>query len=714
MYTRHAESLLDLVERTWVHRLRRASLAAEIDAEATMAAAAAAALGEVYRGLRRGSHHGLARRWPACVVVALSAVAATGYRSGSCWPAWWSATRYRGRAADAGAFGEAFLTALGLLGLPGLPEQAGAGRYVGPIMMHAGVPTSCLAEFFRFLLTGRSDGLDEPVHRFMEHGGDYAADLAERCLDLLDRLRAPEPDLEGLALPARVVDHALALVRDGLLDPTPEEERPQVLLAPFGQGVLLRLPEAAGPRTVTVGGETVPIRPGHPIPVARPVASARIHRDDGVRETGVRLVDPADPLLVFTENGRQVPAGRSLPADVFWAVFPGERELTADEPLRIVAESLLPPGWPGWRLVQVAPARASWIALDGGPRRRVSGRDRPRVHVGEPVAGVTGADGSPVVTGLSVWLPGGGATWSVEARRAGEVLFRGSFTPDRPVTITDVCGGTVLGEITLTVRGPIGRGARRTVTIAEGLAVRYEPELRLLAPDGLQPATARLSGPAGTVTLDFGATETERACAYGAGRLVLTPPHMRIATDRHGWRTAPLRLAVEELDTIEWLRIDGPEGGTLEVRAGGRAVQRVASSARGRHNPRRILDTVAACRGADLMLPPDIPVAYIRPAGSFSAAGHLGDRLVLADLVWLEGLVAELRPDDGPGEVVPVPRDGTVPLPPRLAAAAALRVRLAVPDPWTGPNWPPEAVTCRRPPAPGDPPRAAHPVTPTP
>ncbi|GIH68923.1 hypothetical protein [Sphaerimonospora thailandensis] len=722
MFTRHAASLLDLLERDWAHRLGQVSLAAEVNADETMVEAAAGALGEMYRELRRGRHLELARRWPACLVVALSGVAATGYRSGSCWPSWWAATRFRGRTSDAAAFGEAFLSALHRLGLPRLPEQAGANRHISQILMHAGVPTSCLLGFFRFLLDGRSDALDEPVRRFLEHGGDYAADLAERCLDLLDRLRSPEPDLAGLTLPARIMDHARALVRDRLLDPTPDEERPELLLTPLGQGVRLRLPAAIGPAAVTIdtdtdtgtgtgtgtGEETIDVRPGDLVPIVRPTRSARVSWRAGTREIRLDIVDPADPLLVFTEDGRHLPPGRSLPADAVWCMFPKDREPTADGPLRIIVESPPPVGWSGWRLVQISPGQATWIALSdshggaagsGGPRRQIRGKDRPRVRTGAAITGVTTPDDAPVFTGVSVWLPGGGLTWSVEVRQAGRSVFRDSFTPGEPVEITDLWDG--VGEITVMVRGPIGLASRRKVMVAGGLAVRHDPQPRPLAPDGLAPARAHISGSEGNATLSFAADETAHVFTYGGTRLVLTPPHMRVATDRHEWRASPLRLAVEELETIEWLRIDGAEAGPLEVRADGRAVQELTPSARGRYSLRRALDTVTACQGADLILPPDVPVAYVRPAGAVSGVTHLGDRLLLTDLVWLEGLVAEIRPgcdlDGGSAEIVPVPPHGVLTLPRRLAAAGSLHVRLAVPDPWTGPNWPPDPLVCANP-----------------
>lgn len=676
MIARHATSILDLLERTWSHRLRRVSLAAEVDAESTMVHAAAAALGEMHRGLPRGRHLELAERWPACVVVALSGVAAEGYRSGSFWPAWWSATGRRGRASDAQQYGEAFAAALDRLGLPG---QDAPNRHLGPILLHAGVPDSCLEGFLRYLLEGDSAELDEPVRRLVEHGDDLAGELAERCLDLLERLRAGDQETDGLGLPGRIVDRTIALVRAGALDPTPAAERPEITLEPFGRGVRLRPPGSAA---VIVDGE--PARPESDGRV--PVTAA--NRSLSVNGHPVRLVDPADPMLIFTEDGRRLPTGRALPSDVFWALFPDDRALDGDPAPHVIAEAAC---WPGWRLAQLAPGPATWAGLDGGRRHRVRGKDRPRVLTGPPIAGVTAPDGTPVVAGVSVWLPGEGLTWSVEVRQAGGSVLRESLTPAEPVTIPHVWAG--VGEVTVVVRGPIGRGVRRTVFVAEGLTVSFEPELRMVTEDGLQPAIVRIGEEPLPV---FTPTETERPFEHRGVRLILSPPHMRVGSDRHEPRARPLRLAAEELNTLEWLRIDGPPPRPLLVRAAGRTVQELPPSARGLYSPRRLLDTIAAFDGADLVYPPDVPVAFVRPAGTASAVEHLGDRLALRELVWLPGLIAEVRA--GPHmEVLAVPEHGVLALPPWLAEADRVRVRLAVPDSWTGTRWPEAVLTCERP-----------------
>ena len=168
-------------------------------------------------------------RWPACLAAAMAGVAAENFQGGMYWPVLWTVTGFDGTALDQGIWGRAFNRAVERLGMatfPGLPLT-----YVGPILMHAGLPNFCLRNYFRLLLDRRrhDPGMDAesflawatapgrdrrlsalhvPAQRFLTQGGDYALDVVDRSLDLLDRLADPDPDLDGIRLPARFVEVA--------------------------------------------------------------------------------------------------------------------------------------------------------------------------------------------------------------------------------------------------------------------------------------------------------------------------------------------------------------------------------------------------------------------------------------------------------------------------------------------------------------------------
>jgi hypothetical protein len=356
-----------------------------------------------------------------------------------------------------------------------------------------------------------------------------------------------------------------------------------------------------------------------------PTAEApRLHLDPfghGIQRDGVALPYPTeDCLLVFAEDGRHLPA--DLPPCPVWVAHPRDREPTADVPLRIIAEGFLPLGWDGWRLTQVDLENATWLALADGPHRPVRGQARPRLLIDRRLPGVTAPDGSAVLAvPPALRLPDG--EWLVTVERAGAA----PAAPADPADLWARLPRPLLGTFTVTARTAGGRGMRDTFTIAEGLAVRHDPPVRLFDEEGLMPADTLFSTEPGlTVTpqaLTFSPRETARRITCVASgqalALVVAPPHMRVLAGRE-WSTAPLSLTVAALEELGELRFEIPgvrEGLPVEVVSGGESVQVLTPHARGDYPLRRVLDTVAAHGHATLVVRPDgraIPLATISPA----------------------------------------------------------------------------------------------------
>ncbi|MFG1874057.1 hypothetical protein ACGFIV_04365 [Sphaerisporangium sp. NPDC049003] len=328
-----------------------------------------------------------------------------------------------------------------------------------------------------------------------------------------------------------------------------------------------------------------------------PEVSPPLHLDpfgEGIRRGAAVLAHPEEEtLLVFDEDGRHLPG--ELLQDAVWVAHPGDRELVADVPIRVIAESFLPIGWEGWRLTQISLEGVGWLALADGPQRTIRGRARPRLLTVGPVPGMAGPGGFPVLAvAPALRLPEG--TWQVTVGPAGAAAV--SADP------ADLWAGSprpLLGTFTVTVRGASGRAVRETVTVAEGLSVRYDPPVRVFDDDGLEPADALFgTAPGLTVApqaLAFAGAEITRGITCVAGDRVLalnvTPPHMRVLAGQE-WRTAPLRLTPEELG---WLGFEIPgvrERLPVQVRADGMLVQELTPHARGDYLLRRALDTVAA------------------------------------------------------------------------------------------------------------------------
>ncbi|MEV4372952.1 hypothetical protein AB0J71_38200 [Nonomuraea sp. NPDC049637] len=762
-----SSELLDLLEADWKTRLRSVSLVTELEVSSETLIDAAKALGKLYHlKIVEGKHPMFFDRWAGCVTVALSGVAATRYRQGTFWPYWWQASGYRNATPqDQATWGRGFIRALESFGLPTFPEMP--WKYVGPIVMHAGIPTFCLEDFFRLLLQRRAqdpvldaealltwavggkhrlNSLDEPARRFIHYGTNYAADVLDRCLDMMERLHSFDPDLDGLGLPARFIEEARALTskgklnlkRDGSADlKRSRTERPRLGLDPFGQGVQIILPpvgdtpDGTARWSVTVDGLQTMVRsrslwvgaaegaPSTTFAMPQPARLAQVCLYGSAHEVELEIVDPSDPLLIFNDGGRHLPGRLDLPPDIVWVLHPANRELVCDTTPRIVTESPLPIGWDGWRLVQVSLEGATWLGLDGEGARRhlIRGHSKPRILTGDPVAGVTTPYGSTVFAGLpSIWLPAEmETTWLVDVRPAdgGPSVFTDSFTVSEPTEISTELWASlprpVLGAFDITIRGPIGRNTRRLIVVAEGLSSRSAPQIRLFNQEGLVPGHTSLSaGPGMRVEPDvlaFTAREREHVVTCSTDHetepFIVAPPHMRVLMDEIGqsprWHAGPLRLVTEDVEDIESLRIEVPSVDKLppfEILIGGKSVQEVASSGRGHYNLKRAATTLKVHHSADLILPllgRAVPVASVRPAKLASEVTYHGDHLALEGGVWVEGLTAGIYLTTAPWrdpEIIPVEKDCTVPLPPHLVDAGRMHIRLTIEDPWLCEEWP--------------------------
>lgn len=131
-------ALLDLLEPGWRRDLSAGARAATMEVEAGLLQAAASALGDQSR---TRSPLETARRWPACVVVAMARIAGVSSHGGSDrresrWPGWHRAARVRATRRSAQEWDEAFLAALALLGIGAAgAEQATTER--GAILAEA-------------------------------------------------------------------------------------------------------------------------------------------------------------------------------------------------------------------------------------------------------------------------------------------------------------------------------------------------------------------------------------------------------------------------------------------------------------------------------------------------------------------------------------------------------------------------------------------------
>ncbi|WP_047869770.1 hypothetical protein [Nocardiopsis sp. RV163] len=757
--------LLGLREAEWRPHLESVSLVSEAPFNQRQLDQAARALGAVFTEEIGVYGRSDLHRWPACTAAVTVGVATSRYASGTFWPALWETTGVPAPRQKADAWGTRFLRSLEILGVDAFPGMT--YPYVDPILMHSGIPTYCLGDVFDLLLhrgavepgldahgfhlwavSGRHrlKDLDMPAGRFISSGGDYALETIERCMHLLELLREdPDAAPREVGLPRRFRAPAVAaleraasrgaLPRHPLSHSSrPRSARPRLRLDPFVHGVHVVLPVLDDSANldvfweITTDDDTHTVSGGHRwgsgaaeqtvFAVPRPARTVSVTpRGLGVREQ-LTLVDPDDPLLIFDDAGAPVGSDTALPPGPVWVLHPSIAALEVSEEVEELGRYDVPYGWEGWALLRLRLARDARIGLAGHPEHRVRGRERPRLEASDPIPGVTTQHGAPVhAERPTVVLPapeGAPVPWQVEVRSAeeGRLLWRTRADSGKRVPLFQG-GETVVGSFTVSVRGPLGRGISRQITVAEGFGALHEPATRLLEAAGLTPARSRLSPPGGAeaepALLSFPADTPALPATLRSGTSVLpvtvSPPHMSLLLTREHAprrRTRPLRLDCEAIADYGDLVVRLPEGGQsrpgpLHVLHGDDVVQQVeAGASLGSHAHRyplgQVVDTAAARRHLRLVLAHGqtlVPVAVIRPR-RLAVGASVHDNVVHLDgFPGIDDVSAAVYECGAPWRaptVVPVSADGRFTLP--EGTAGPVRILLAVDDPWSVGDWP--------------------------
>lgn len=593
--------LLDLCELGWAPALRDRVLVAEAEPEAhaDMLPAVAGAL------LGRGADV-VAGRWPACLLTAVVGTVATAYRRGSAWGVWWHARGRRSPSGDvSAAWDRAFRAAASVFGLAEFPDLSGDEA----LLAHTAVPDAFLEELASALAGAVGPEPSGPVALLL--GRPEAVSFLGLCrhalgLDATDAMDATDATgaarghgatatatdtgastAEKPALPQRFLD-AMAGLRDRH-DRSASPHAAALAIEPFGRGPLL----------TGTGGPEISAAPS----------------------------DVAGRLFVFAEDGAAVPESAALAPATVWLLYPVGAPPQAAGALRVVTQGSLPLLWTGWSLVEADLTDVSWLSPPepGAVRRVVSGKSKPALVTGPPLAGLFHGAGRPVFAGAPVLrLPAGAEAWQVEVRdREGGVLARTRVRGTEQAAVeTSVLWQSVsrplLGAYTVRVSGGSGPGLVRTVAVAEGLAIERYPDVRLLRPDGLEPAEIVFHPGAGMTAIPAALT-IGTACARARVEVVaghrregflLEPPRLRVGVDsgsRHADTDAvhPLELDPAVLAGGGRLVVELPGSGRpapLELVAGGQVVQTLRPHRDGGYNLRRVLDTAAGRRDTVLRL----------------------------------------------------------------------------------------------------------------
>ena len=242
--TTERRGLLEIKQEEWQGRLFTVSLVAEFSVDPTSAKEALNILGSRYRSLR-GEYNSSARwqvlrQYAAVHLVVTTYIASEYYDKGGLWPQLAKAIGVPNTQLFHDEWGSAFIANLQRLGLPSFKNIEDAGQtYIGRILIHTGIPTRCLDDYYRIIseqrrndpgLTaeelvswattkarqGRLYNVDVPVKRFLQFGGEFAVDVTDRCFDLLDAVGDGENATDAL-LPGRFVAKAIELAEAGAI-----------------------------------------------------------------------------------------------------------------------------------------------------------------------------------------------------------------------------------------------------------------------------------------------------------------------------------------------------------------------------------------------------------------------------------------------------------------------------------------------------------------
>ena len=602
---------LDRFEPRWAANLGAVNLVGEFEvptAQATLMLQAVAMMA------RKPHLRAALSDYPACVAVSLSTFAGAHYSGGALWDSLFTHVQVQDTPEHRTAIGSAFLRALVKLDLPTVAEGM---HYLAPITFHAVIPDYCLRDVLALLgerhrqnrsLDGHSflawagahpsrlACLDKPAARFLRQGGEYAADLVDRLLDLLAGLGEGNRDIDELVsisgAPVRMVRKAVALAESGELElerssraggrttRSGSVEGPNLLLDVDRSSICLRLPQWDGLSDdpvrwrVLLDGVPTETRPGasgshEEVVVPRPVRTVSADMGSGTQVFDLDVIQSGFPLLAFDRMGRFLPGANPLPDDDVWLLFPEEKgSPEADgKPLEPALRLLGPVGWNGWALDLVSLKTHSKVGW-GDQTRMVHHRGRPQLETVEPVLGLRTVSGQPLLPKRPwVSLPrlANATDWRLEVRDAltGEVLADDVWTNearsadddiDSWIDVFDGWLGAVVGEFDILVRGPLGTRANWRVAVTEGLEQRTTVYCRTFVAGGLTPVTVEWGSTTGLAvdppSHDFGVAERTLALTVSMGARCIDaecePNHLEVCRVSGGeaseWSSAPLAL----------------------------------------------------------------------------------------------------------------------------------------------------------------------------
>lgn len=590
--------------------------------------------------LRRGHYHrDIIKAYPALTLTTLVGHAALAYDQGAYWDDFWGEL---GRERDQNfenALRHNLATLLDKFKLARFPKLEKQHQYVMTFAMHAGIPVHCLGDLLRVvdyhLVQGRDAtgaaliewldepgkqyrtlSLDVPVRNFIHYGGEFAVDILDRIIEVVDavvtnpELLETELDSSTTGLPDVLLDALIQQLRDKPMawrgrrsTRSVLQRRPALYYSVDDDQLLLAVPYprvgAESPWRVSFDGEvqqvyaergwgvTADDQPPTLIPVPNPVREILLWHSASDQTFTLSTVDKSDPLMVFAADGSWVSKREMLKRETVWAIYPSDSQLVEPYSGQLVTSAVTgtPAGWRGWRsaLIDLKQLESIQLRKDSeliGRERSIRRDTTPTFDLGELLAGCHASDGRTVyATRPWVTLPASPSkqprSWRIRTRRLGsdEWLVDDSWDSDEVTTCVDPFDDSAdpqLGSFEIVVTGPLGADIRAVVFLAEGLTIEFDNPPRFPVARGLSPIVALVSSEK-TLSisdqwLEFGSGDRDKTLTVSHDQesfnLVVQPPHVEIRTGLIGqpaaWQSSAEMCTPEALGEDRFIAIRAP------------------------------------------------------------------------------------------------------------------------------------------------------------
>ena len=585
-------------------------------------------------------------------VLVTSHLAAEVYEKGDFWTGFWKRVDPKVQSRNeltklSNFWADQYLKSLRQLGLPTFPSLKLTN--VGPILMHAGVPTACLNDYFSMLeqcsrtvgkdpneiisyINSQSErkfsNIDVPAKRFAILGGEFAAEHIERTLELLRTLRETG-EISIISLPDRVKLRAEEYVKETNTDSTnstPTKRKTaqgiiQLILDPMAGNLKVMLPSiqvpiSFGPWLVTTDSEnfTVPTRQvlgsgefkirETEIDITRPTRLINITLPNRIEREQIKLFQETDPLMCFTEEGLLISEDIGLPAGKVWILAPAS-ELESSYQIREVRDDKFDAelfGWEGWNLWRIDLTDTKEICLNSSGRiRRVRSQSQPRIEAGEVITQLTIGGIGILTKRPMVFIPEDSLSdWEIvttdldTSRRVLTKTVSNRLNPGQGFDPFAETLSPIIGRYQISVRGPLGRGKDKIISIVEDLEIIPSNQWRLFGE--ASPAInseVRFAVPGAKVeaeSLQFASEEETKTINFIRGiqevKATYSLPTMAVSMGTNGlpgkWMHEPIEIDASEIeDHILFVKIPPSfTGAQLKVLKGSEDLQTIDNVSR--------------------------------------------------------------------------------------------------------------------------------------